>query len=294
METIDAARSQHSRPHLGLRRRPGRVALAVFRLPLVLYRHGWGRVLGRTFMLLVHEGRKTGQPHPMTAMVMRYDPTTREVVIFSGWGPDSDWVRNIRARPAIRVEVGSESYAPQHRFLSEDEGVAVASDFVRRQPYRVFLASRILEWPDLHLRRWRLRRRRCQLHAFVLELIPRGAKRDLSAAQARKLLASVRPRVSPARPASGSRWNWSWTCSGSMPQEGREQGAAALLRETDTMVLGLHGIGPFGAARLLIGVGDIARFPGQGALRVADRNRADRHLVRGQRPPPYPRAGRLV
>ena len=150
MKTIDAAPSQHSRPLLGLRRRPGRLALAVFRLPLVLYRHGWGRVLGRTFMLLVHVGRKTGQPHPMTAMVMRYDPATREVVIFSGWGPDSDWVRNIRARPALRVEVGRESYTPQHRFLSKDESVAVASDFVRRHPYRVLLASRILDWPDLH------------------------------------------------------------------------------------------------------------------------------------------------
>ena len=85
MKIIDSAPSQHTRPLLGLRRRPGRLALAVFRLPLVLYRHGWGRVLGRTFMLLVHAGRKTGRPHPMTAMVMRYDPPTREVVIFSGW-----------------------------------------------------------------------------------------------------------------------------------------------------------------------------------------------------------------
>ena len=33
-----------------------------------------------------------------------------------------------------------------------------------------------------------------QLHALVLELIPGGAKRDLSPAQARRLLASVRPR----------------------------------------------------------------------------------------------------
>ena len=33
-----------------------------------------------------------------------------------------------------------------------------------------------------------------QLHALLLELIPGGAKKDLSPAQARKLLASVRPR----------------------------------------------------------------------------------------------------
>ena len=150
MKTTGATPTQPARPLFGLRRRPGRLALAVFRLPLVLYRHGWGRLLGTTFMLLVHAGRKTGQPHLMTAMVMRWDPSTREVVIFSGWGPNSDWVRNLRARPALRVDVGRESYAPQHRFLSEDESVAVASDFVRRHPYRVLLASRILDWPDLH------------------------------------------------------------------------------------------------------------------------------------------------
>ena len=34
----------------------------------------------------------------------------------------------------------------------------------------------------------------CQLHQLLLELIPGGAKRDLSAAQARKLLATVRPK----------------------------------------------------------------------------------------------------
>jgi hypothetical protein len=34
----------------------------------------------------------------------------------------------------------------------------------------------------------------CQLHALLLEIVPGGAKKDLSAAQARKILAGVRPR----------------------------------------------------------------------------------------------------
>ena len=150
MTNSHVARAQHTLPLLGLRRRPGRLALLVLRIPLILYRRGWGWVLGTTFMLLVHAGRRTGQPHLMTAMVMRYDPATREVIIFSGWGPDSDWVRNLRARPALRVEVGRDSYIPQHRFLSDAEGCAVARGFLRAHPYRVLLASRILGWPDLH------------------------------------------------------------------------------------------------------------------------------------------------
>jgi hypothetical protein len=35
-------------PLLGLRRRPGRLALTVFRLPLGLYQRGWGWLMGDT------------------------------------------------------------------------------------------------------------------------------------------------------------------------------------------------------------------------------------------------------
>ena len=94
------------KPLLGLRRKPGRLALAVFRMPLRAYRHDAGWLLGRTFLLLVHTGRKTGQPHSMVAMVLRYDRDTREAVICSGWGPDADWVRNLRAGPSVLLGWG--------------------------------------------------------------------------------------------------------------------------------------------------------------------------------------------
>jgi hypothetical protein len=95
--------ARRSPPLLGLRRRPGRLALTVFRLPLLLYRRGWGWLLGDTFLLLVHAGRTTGKRYSTVAMVLRYDPHTREAVICSAWGQDTDWIRNIRARPALQV-----------------------------------------------------------------------------------------------------------------------------------------------------------------------------------------------
>ena len=60
-------------------------------------------------------------------------------------------------------------------------------------------------------------RKMSQVHHLLLELIPGGAKKDLSAAQAKKLLATVRPRdaagktrsrsTADARGAAGSRPN---------------------------------------------------------------------------------------
>ena len=58
------------RPLLGLRHTPGRLALVVFRAPLSLYRRGWGWLLGRTFLMLAHVGRKTGQLRETVAMVL--------------------------------------------------------------------------------------------------------------------------------------------------------------------------------------------------------------------------------
>ena len=131
---------------MGLRRRPGRLALAVFRLPLPVYRAGWGWLLGRTFLLLVHAGRRTGQPHAMTAMVLRYDAVTREAVICSGWGPTTDWIRNIRARPALRSPDRAGVVHPAAAFLSEDESFDVCLEFCLRHPARLQAMRRVLGW----------------------------------------------------------------------------------------------------------------------------------------------------
>ena len=138
-----------ARPLLGLRRHPGRIALTVFRLPLHAYHHDAGHLLGHTFLLLVHRGRRTGRLHEMVAMVLRYDPVTREAVICSGWGPDSDWVRNLRAGPAVELRLGRESFVPEHRFLTDEESMDVAVGFRRAHPARLRLASAILGWGDL-------------------------------------------------------------------------------------------------------------------------------------------------
>ena len=136
-------------PLLGFRRQPGRLALAVFRLPLPLYRRGWGWLLGDTFLLLVHAGRKTGKPYSTVAMVLSYDRYTHEAVICSAWGKDSDWIRNIQAHPALKIQIGRESFTPNQRFLSADDSVAIVAEFQRQHPYRSRLLASVLGWGDL-------------------------------------------------------------------------------------------------------------------------------------------------
>ena len=79
--------SHPRQPFLGLRRKPGRLALAVFRMPLGAYRHGAGWPLGRTLLEFVHTGRKTGRPYQTVAMVLRHDADAHNAVICAGWDP---------------------------------------------------------------------------------------------------------------------------------------------------------------------------------------------------------------
>ena len=101
-----------------------------------------------------------------------------------------------------------------------------------------------------------------QLHRLLLELIPGGAKKSLSAAQAKALLARVRPRDT----AGKTRRRVAAELISDLERIYQRKKAAdkelnALLKVTGTTLTALHGIGPSGAARLLVEVGDITRFP---------------------------------
>jgi transposase len=100
-----------------------------------------------------------------------------------------------------------------------------------------------------------------QLHALLLELVPGGAMKSLTAAQARQLLTAVRPRDA----AGKTRPRVAAELVGDVERIHARKKAAdkelrALVAATGTGVLDLHGIGPQRAARLLVEVGDITRF----------------------------------
>jgi deazaflavin-dependent oxidoreductase (nitroreductase family) len=119
------------------------------RLPLLLYHRDLGRLLDHTFLLIAHEGRRTGKRRETVAMAATYDPATHEVVVCSAWGANTEWIRNLRAHPALEIQIGRESFSPVQRFLSEDEAVAAVGEFRRRHPWRLRVAAAILDWGDL-------------------------------------------------------------------------------------------------------------------------------------------------
>jgi hypothetical protein len=67
--------------------------------------------------------------------VVEYRKEGPEVVVANGFGPNSDWVRNIQARPDEEVTVGSRHFAASHRFLGEEEAFGVIRSYERRNRF---------------------------------------------------------------------------------------------------------------------------------------------------------------
>ena len=104
-----------------------------------------------------------------------------------------------------------------------------------------------------------------QLHRVLLEILPGGAKQDLSAAQARELLVRVRPRDIVGKTRKRVAMELVVELEKIYARtKAADKELKALVKETGTSLLDLHGIGPSGAARLLVEVADITRFPDRG------------------------------
>ena len=104
-----------------------------------------------------------------------------------------------------------------------------------------------------------------RLHHLLLELVPGGAKKFLSAPQARALLNTVRPRdiVGRTRHRLASELVSELAAIDKKIKAANAQ-LTELVDATGSSLQDLNGIGPSGAARLLGDIGDISRFADRG------------------------------
>lgn len=86
-------------------------------------------------MLLSHTGRRSGLRRQTVLEVVEYRKEGPEVVVANGFGPDSDWVRNIQVKADEEVTVGSQHFAASHRFLGEAEAIAVIRGYEYRNRF---------------------------------------------------------------------------------------------------------------------------------------------------------------
>lgn len=129
-------------------RPPGPLLRLLFRAPIVLYRLRLGWLLGDRFILLTHTGRTTGRARSTVVEVVAHDRSVPEVVVIAAWGARAQWVRNLKAAPAIAVQIGRVRWPhPEHRFLEPAEVANVIAAYRREHPLVARMLARLLGWP---------------------------------------------------------------------------------------------------------------------------------------------------
>lgn len=133
--------------------RPSGALRFALRLPIHLYHLGLGWLLAPggypRFLLLTHCGRKSGRLYEAVLEVVLYHRSTRTCFVVSGWGDKTDWYRNIQAHPAVRVQVGRQSYAPVQHLLTVDQVLRTWAEFRRKHPIEERMALGLYSQPGV-------------------------------------------------------------------------------------------------------------------------------------------------
>ncbi len=124
--------------------RPKGVSRFFYRLPINIYRIGLGRLMGSRFLLLEHTGRKSGELRRNVLEVVRWDEVARTFYVVSAWGEKADWLRNVRANPAVTIKVAGARYSAKAIPLTRDESNRELLDYAQRYPRAAKELSRLL------------------------------------------------------------------------------------------------------------------------------------------------------
>ena len=70
--------------------------------PVMAYRRGLGPLIGKLILLLTTTGRKSGLKR---LTPLQYEKIGNDYYVGAGYGPKSDWYRNVLADPHVHVRV---------------------------------------------------------------------------------------------------------------------------------------------------------------------------------------------
>ena len=107
-----------------------KVRRALFRAPLILWRLGFGPLLGRAFVLLTARGRKSGLPR---RWMTEYHVLRGKIYIPCAYWEHAQWYKNLKADPHVTAQTwqGAEAMIA-HRVTDEDELREVVALIFRR------------------------------------------------------------------------------------------------------------------------------------------------------------------
>ena len=108
-----------------------------WRLPIWFFRLGLGWIFGGRFLLLSHTGRKTGKNRQAVLEIIHHSIENQTYTVASGFGPKSDWYRNVIANPDVNIQVGFKRMKAIAHQLDPDQAEPVFLEYVDQYPQSI-------------------------------------------------------------------------------------------------------------------------------------------------------------
>ena len=74
----------------------------LYRLPIFLYRLGFGPMIGKVILIISHHGRKTGKIRRTSVEYFQHEG---RLFVMSGFGSRPDWYQNLQADPRAGLKI---------------------------------------------------------------------------------------------------------------------------------------------------------------------------------------------
>jgi deazaflavin-dependent oxidoreductase (nitroreductase family) len=102
-----------------------------FRMPVGLFRIGLGRFMP-WWILLITTGRKSGRLRYNVVDVVKREGEA--VFVLAAYGQQADWVRNLKANPSFKAQLGGRTFAARATFPSGAEAGQLMVELLRERP----------------------------------------------------------------------------------------------------------------------------------------------------------------
>ncbi|MGE5252049.1 MAG: nitroreductase family deazaflavin-dependent oxidoreductase [Bacteroidota bacterium] len=126
----------------------------LLRLPIHLYRARLGWLLGERFLMLTHQGRKSGLPRQTVIEVVQHDRKTDTYYVVSGWGSKADWYQNVEKNPNVLVHAGRRTLKATAEPVPLERAIGILRAYARLHPIafreigRLFFGSSVSLEPE--------------------------------------------------------------------------------------------------------------------------------------------------
>ena len=99
-------------------------------------------MLGNRIAMITHIGRNSGRKRHTVLEVIRSDENKKEYVFYSGWGYNSDWVKNISKTPEIQLSIGGKTLAGKMDQLPISDTKTEVLKYAELHPFIFYLGTK--------------------------------------------------------------------------------------------------------------------------------------------------------